>query len=88
MVLLCGTSLLIHGSPTIDRQLNPQRWMDKLSEPGRMKFNVKATYYLKVTGNLSWNVSFCGNWDNRLPARFSRGDYGSTSGLSWTFGVK
>jgi Protein of unknown function, DUF481 len=60
--------------------------MPVISESGRVKFNVNATYYIKVTGNLSWNVSFYGNWDNRPPAGLSGSDYGSSSGLSWTFG--
>jgi len=57
-----------------------------ISEPGRVKFNMNATYYIKLTGNLSWNVSFYGNWDNRPPDGLSGSDYGSSSGLSWTFG--
>ncbi len=59
-----------------------------ISEPGRVRFNTNATYYVKLFSNLSWNVSFYGNWDNRPPANFSGSDYGSSSGLSWTFGVK
>jgi hypothetical protein len=59
-----------------------------LSEPGRFRFNTNATYYIKLTGNLSWNVSFYGNWDNRPPTGFSGSDYGSSAGLSWTFGLK
>jgi Protein of unknown function, DUF481 len=57
-----------------------------LSEPGRVKFNTNATYYLKIRGNLSWNVSFYGSWDNRPPAGLSGSDYGTSSGLSLTFG--
>jgi Protein of unknown function, DUF481 len=57
-----------------------------ISEPGRVKFNMNATYYIKLTGNLSWNVSFYGNWDSRPPDGLSGSDYGSSSGLSWTFG--
>jgi len=57
-----------------------------LSEPGRVKFNTNATYYLKIKGNLSWNVSFYGSWDNRPPAGLPGSDYGSSSGLSLTFG--
>jgi Protein of unknown function, DUF481 len=57
-----------------------------ISEPGRVKLNMNATYYIKLTGNLSWNVSFYGNWDNRPPDGLSGSDYGSSSGLSWTFG--
>jgi hypothetical protein len=53
-----------------------------------VKFNLNATYYIKLTGNLSWNVSFYGNWDSRPPDGLSGSDYGSSSGLSWTFGNK
>ena len=59
-----------------------------LSQPGRVKFNMNATYYVKLTGSLSWNVSIYGNWDNRPPNTLSGSDYGSSSGLSWTFGNK
>jgi hypothetical protein len=59
-----------------------------VSEPGRVKFNMNAAYYIKVKGNISWNVSFYGNWDNRPPTTLSGSDYGSSSGLSWTFGNK
>jgi hypothetical protein len=59
-----------------------------LSELGRVRFNTNATYYVKLTSNLKWNVSFYGNWDNRPPNGFSSSDYGSSSGLSWTFGLK
>jgi len=57
-----------------------------ISELGRVFFNTNATYYVKVFGNLSWNASFYGNWDNKPPGRFAGSDYGSSSGLSWTFG--
>ena len=59
-----------------------------LSEPGRFRFNTNATYYIKLISNLSWNVSFYGNWDNGPPDGLSSSDYGSSSGLSWTFGNK
>ena len=59
-----------------------------LSEPGRIFVNTNATYYIKITGDLSWNVSFYGNWDNQPPAHFSGSDYGTSSGLSYTFGLK
>jgi hypothetical protein len=59
-----------------------------ISEPGRVKFNMNATYYIKIHGNLAWNVSVYGNWDNRPPDKLSGSDYGSSSGLSWTFGNK
>ena len=59
-----------------------------LTQPGRVQFTTNTTYYVKLVGNLSWNLSFYGNWDNRPPAGFSGSDYGSSSGLSWTFGLK
>jgi hypothetical protein len=57
-----------------------------LSDPGRIYFDTNVTYYVKVFGNLTWNASFYGNWDNRPPPNFSGSDYGSSSGLGWTFG--
>jgi len=59
-----------------------------LSDPGRVRFNTNASYYIKIFSNLKWNVSFYGNWDNRPPAGLSGSDYGTSSGLSWTFGLK
>jgi hypothetical protein len=59
-----------------------------LSDPGRVRFDTNATYYIKIFGNLKWNVSFYGNWDNRPPHNVSGSDYGSSSGLSWTYGLK
>jgi hypothetical protein len=57
-----------------------------LSDPGRIYFDTNVSYYIKLFGNLTWNVSFYGNWDNRPPLNFSGSDYGSSSGLGWTFG--
>jgi hypothetical protein len=57
-----------------------------LTQPGRVYFSTNASYYIKITGNLSWNVSFYGNWDNRPPGNLPGSDYGTSSGLSWTFG--
>jgi len=59
-----------------------------LSNPGRVRFNTNAFYYIKIIGNLKWNISFYGNWDNRPPPGFSGSDYGTSSGVSWTFGLK
>jgi uncharacterized protein DUF481 len=57
-----------------------------ISTPGRVQFNTNASYYIKVVGDLSWNFTFYGNWDNRPPTTLSGSDYGTSSGLSWTFG--
>ena len=57
-----------------------------ITQPGRLYTNLNATYYIKLSGSLSWNVSFYGNWDNQPPPTFSGSDYGTSSGLSITFG--
>ncbi len=59
-----------------------------VTDPGRIRFNTNATYYVKLFSDLKWNVSFYGNWDSRPPLGFSGSDYGTSSGLSWTFGLK
>jgi hypothetical protein len=59
-----------------------------LSQPGRAFFSTNASYYIKLFSNLTWNISFYGNWDTRPPANFSGSDYGTSSGLGWTFGNK
>jgi Protein of unknown function, DUF481 len=59
-----------------------------LNDAGRVHITTNATYYVKVFSNLKWNVSFYGNWDSKPPAGFSGSDYGTTSGLGWTFGTK
>ena len=59
-----------------------------LSTPGRVHFNTNASYYVKMFGDLTWNISFYGNWDNQPPPGFVGSDYGTSSGLGWTFGTK
>lgn len=59
-----------------------------ISEPGRVFFKTDGSYYIKLFSNLSWNFSFYGNWDNRPPGTLSGSDYGTSSGMSWTFGSK
>lgn len=59
-----------------------------LSDPGRVRFSANATYYVKLFSNVKWNISFYGNWDNQPPPGFSGSDYGTSSGVSWTFGLK
>ncbi len=59
-----------------------------ITEPGRVRFNTNASYYLKFWSNLTWNFSFYGNWDNRPPLGLSGSDYGTSVGLSWTYGLR
>jgi putative salt-induced outer membrane protein YdiY len=57
-----------------------------LTDSHRVRFNTNASYYWKIYGNLSWNLSFYGNWDTKPPANFASSDYGTSVGLKWTFG--
>ncbi len=57
-----------------------------ITDAGRVHFNTNATYYIKLINDLSWNFSFYGSWDSRPPPTFPKSDYGTSSGLSWTFG--
>jgi hypothetical protein len=59
-----------------------------LSDPGRVRFNTNVSYYVKLFSDLKWNISFYGNWDNRPPPGLSGSDYGTSSGLSWSFGLR
>ena len=59
-----------------------------LSDPGRVHFNTNAYFYIKIFGDLSWNITAYLNWDNRPPANLPSSSYGASSGLSWTFGLK
>jgi putative salt-induced outer membrane protein YdiY len=57
-----------------------------ITDAGRVHFNTNAAYYVKIVSDLSWNFSFYGSWDTRPPATLPKSDYGTSSGLSWTFG--
>lgn len=57
-----------------------------ISDPGRVQFTLNTSYYVKLWGQLNWNVTFYGNWDNRPPPGFAHSDYGTSSGLSISFG--
>jgi Protein of unknown function, DUF481 len=60
--------------------------LPSISDAGRVHFNTNATYYVKIIQDLSWNFSFYGSWDSRPPITLPKSDYGTSSGLSWTFG--
>jgi hypothetical protein len=59
-----------------------------ISPSGRLFTTTNASYYLKVFGKIDWNLSFYGNWDTQPPTTLRGSDYGSSTGLSWTFGNK
>jgi Protein of unknown function, DUF481 len=57
-------------------------------EIGRIFSKLNTTYYLKLFGKIDWNLSLYGNWDTRPPAQLPSSDYGTSTGLSYTFGNK
>ncbi len=59
-----------------------------ITDPGRFRLDTNSTYYVKIFRNLKWSFSFYGNWDNRPPHGLTGVDYGTSSGVSWTFGLK
>jgi len=56
------------------------------AQRGRLFYKTNASYYLKLFGKVDWNLSFYGSWDTHPPPQFRGSDYGSSTGLSWTFG--
>jgi hypothetical protein len=52
----------------------------------RVFSKTNATYYLKIFGKVDWNFSFYGSWDTQPPPLFQGSDYGTSTGLSWSFG--
>lgn len=62
--------------------------MPSVSEPGRVFSRLNQTIYYKIYARLTLNISFYGSWDNRPPFGLSGSDYGTTTGIGWTFGSK
>lgn len=62
--------------------------LPSITDPGRYYFKVNENFYIKLFRNLTWNLSFYGSWDNRPPNGLAGSDYGTTTGLGWTFGNK
>lgn len=56
-----------------------------LNQPGRVRFYTNAAYSIQIIKNLWWKFSFYGNWDNKPPVHLSGSDFGSSSGLSYSF---
>jgi hypothetical protein len=57
-----------------------------ISDPGRVYALMNAYYFIKLFRKISWNVSAYATVDTQPPIHFSGSDYGTSSGLSFTFG--
>lgn len=60
--------------------------LPSISEPGRYYSKLNQNVKLKLFGDLTWNFSVYGSWDSRPPQGLSGSDYGTSTGLGWTFG--
>ena len=82
---LLGTQLKLFRFDRTTLTLNA-KLLPALSQPGRLQFNLNTSYYVKLWGKLNWNFTVYGNWDNQPPPGFASSDYGTSSGLSISFG--
>jgi len=82
---LVGTNLALfrfdRTTLTVNADLLPA-----ISQSGRVHFDLKSSYYVKLWGKLNWNLTLYGSWDNHPPPGFAGSDYGTSSGISLTFG--
>ena len=62
--------------------------LPSVSEPGRVFLKISNNFYYKIFPRVTFNLSFYGGWDNRPPVGLPGSDYGTTTGLGWTFGNK
>ena len=83
---LLGTQLKLFRFNRTDLSVNAHL-LPAISDAGRVQFFLNTTYYVKLWGQLNWNLTFYGNWDNRPPPGFASSDYGMSSGLSISFGT-
>lgn len=84
---LIGTQLRLFRFDRTNLTINATL-LPAITDPGRIHFNLDATYYVKLWRKLNWNCTFYGNWDNRPPPGFSTSDYGASSGISMNFGSR
>jgi hypothetical protein len=78
---LLGTQLKLFRFNRTDLSVNANL-LPAISDAGRVQFFLNTSYYVKLWGQLNWNLTFYGNWDNRPPTGFASSDYGMSSGLS------
>ncbi len=56
-----------------------------LNQPGRVRFYTNSVYSIQIFKQFWWNFSFYGNWDNKPPDKLPGSDYGTSSGISYSF---
>jgi hypothetical protein len=61
--------------------------LPSISEAGRVHATLNFSYYVKLWGKLNWDWTVYANYDNRPPAGFATSDYGTSTGISISFGA-
>lgn len=84
LVLLLTGDLHIFQFKKTELTLTPVL-LPSITDRGRVHFNVNSMYKIQIVSNFWWNISFYGNWDNRPPFASGHADYGTSSGLTYTF---
>jgi hypothetical protein len=56
-----------------------------ITDPGRVRFDLNTSVKLRIAKDLYWNFGYYLDVDSRPPQNLPKTDYGSTSGLGWTF---
>lgn len=82
---LIGTSLKLYRFDRTTLTLSANL-LPAVSQPGRVHWSLTSSYYVKIWGKLNWNFTFYDTFDNRPPPGFAGSDYGTSSGISLTFG--
>lgn len=81
---IVGTSINLFRFKKTQLTTNAQLF-PLLNQPGRVRFNINSSYAIQIVSNLWWRFTFYGNWDNRPPSNLPGSDYGTTSGIQWSF---
>jgi putative salt-induced outer membrane protein YdiY len=64
----------------VDARLYPS-----MTDLGRTRFDLNTSLKLRLAKDLYWKSGYYLNFDSRPPQNLPKTDYGSTSGLGWTF---
>jgi hypothetical protein len=65
--------------------LTDARLYPSLTDPGRVRFDLNTSLKLRLAKDLYWKFGYYLNFDSRPPQDLPKSDYGSSSGLGWTF---
>lgn len=56
-----------------------------ISDPGRIRTDLRANFRFDIIGDLYWQANFYTNYDNRPPLGTRSTDHGLTTGIGWSF---